>query len=176
MLRPYKGVTPRVHATAFVDMSAQVIGDVEIGEASSVWMHAVLRGDVHWIRIGARSNVQDGTVVHVMTGTHPTTIGNDVTIGHAAIVHGCTLHDRILVGMGAILLNGVVVGEDSIVAAGTLLTEGTRVPPRSLVMGSPGKVRRELSDEDVASIRYYSERYVAYRLDYMDGASAGAAR
>lgn len=176
MLRPYKGVTPRVHATAFVDVSAQVIGDVEIGEASSVWMHAVLRGDVHWIRIGARSNVQDGTVVHVMTGTHPTTIGNDVTIGHAAIVHGCTLHDRILVGMGAILLNGVVVGEDSIVAAGTLLTQGTRVPPRSLVMGSPGKVRRELSDEEVASIGYYSERYVAYRLDYMDGADAGSAR
>ena len=176
MLRPYKGVTPRVHATAFVDISAQVIGDVEIGEASSVWMHAVLRGDVHWIRIGARSNVQDGTVVHVMAGTHPTTIGNDVTIGHGAIVHGCTLHDRILIGMGAILLNGVVVGEDSIVAAGTLLTQGTRVPPRSLVMGSPGKVRRELSDEEVASISYYSKSYVAYRLDYMDGAGAGSTR
>jgi carbonic anhydrase/acetyltransferase-like protein (isoleucine patch superfamily) len=176
MLRPYKGVKPRVHATAFVDISAQVIGDVEIGEASSVWMHAVLRGDVHWIRIGARSNVQDGTVVHVMSGTHPTTIGNDVTIGHAAIVHGCTLHDRILVGMGAILLNGVVVGEDSIVAAGTLLTQGTRIPPRSLVMGSPGKVRRELNDEEVASISYYSKSYVAYRLDYMDGADAGSAR
>ena len=93
MLRSYKGIAPRVHPPAFVDVSAQVIGDVEIGEASSVWMNAVLRGDVHWIRIGARSNVQDGTVVHVMTGTHPTTIGNDVTIGHAAIVHGCTLHD-----------------------------------------------------------------------------------
>jgi carbonic anhydrase/acetyltransferase-like protein (isoleucine patch superfamily) len=176
MLRPYKGIAPRVHATAFVDVSAQVIGDVEIGEASSVWMNAVLRGDMHWIRIGARSNVQDGTIVHVMTGTHPTTIGNDVTIGHGAIVHGCTLHDRILIGMGAILLNGVVVDEDSIVAAGTLLTQGTRVPPRSLVMGSPGKVRRELSDEEVASISYYSESYVAARLDYMDGARAGSAR
>jgi carbonic anhydrase/acetyltransferase-like protein (isoleucine patch superfamily) len=111
-----------------------------------------------------------------MSGTHPTTIGNDVTIGHGAIVHGCTLHDRILVGMGAILLNGVVVGEDSIVAAGTLLTQGTRVPPRSLVMGSPGKVRRELSDDEVESIGYYSKSYVAYRLDYMDGADAGSAR
>jgi carbonic anhydrase/acetyltransferase-like protein (isoleucine patch superfamily) len=176
MLRPYKGITPRVHSTAFVDASAQVIGDVEIGEASSVWMNAVVRGDVHWIRIGARSNVQDGTIVHVMTGTHPTTIGDDVTIGHGAVVHGCTLRGRILVGMGAILLNGVDVGEDSIVAAGTLITEGTRIPPRSLVMGSPGKVRRELDDEEVASIRWYSERYVGYRLDYMTGVSAGPAR
>jgi carbonic anhydrase/acetyltransferase-like protein (isoleucine patch superfamily) len=111
----------------------------------------------------------------VMIGTHPTTIGDDVTIGHGAIVHGCTLQDRILVGMGAIILNGVVVGSDSIVAAGTLLTEGTQVPPRSLVMGSPGKVRRELSDEDVASIRTYADRYVGYRLDYMN-AAAGSAR
>ncbi len=175
MLRPYKGITPRVHPTAFVDASAQVIGDVEIGETSSIWMNAVVRGDVHWIRIGARSNIQDGTVVHVMNGTNPTTIGDDVTIGHGAIVHGCTLQNRILIGMGAIVLNGVVVGEDSIVAAGTLLAEGTRVPPRSLVMGTPGKVRRELSEEDIASIRTYAERYVEYRLDYMDGV-AGSAR
>ena len=167
MLRPYKGTHPRVHATAFVDESAQVIGDVELGAESSVWMNCVLRGDVHRIRVGARSNVQDGTIVHVMNGTHPTTIGDDVTIGHAAIVHGCTLRDRILVGMGAILLHGVEVGEDSIVAAGSLLPEGLVVPPRSLVMGSPGKVRRQLSDEDVASIRAYADRYVQYRLDYM---------
>jgi gamma-carbonic anhydrase len=176
MLRSYKDRSPRVHATAFVDASAQVIGDVEIGEASSVWMNAVVRGDVHWIRIGARSNVQDGTVVHVMNGTHPTTIGDEVTIGHGAVVHGCTLRGRILVGMGAILLNGVDVEEDSIVAAGTLLTEGTRVPARSLVMGSPGKVRRQLTDDEVRSIRAYAERYVGYRLDYMTGASAGTAR
>jgi gamma-carbonic anhydrase len=176
MLRPYRGVTPRVHETAYIDSSAQVIGDVEIGEASSIWMNAVVRGDVNWIRIGARSNVQDGTVVHVMLGTHPTTIGDDVTIGHGAIVHGCTLQDRILVGMGAILLNGVTVGADSIVAAGTLLAEGTTVPPRSLVMGSPGKVRRELTDADVATIRTYAERYVGYRLDYMPAAGTGSAR
>jgi len=176
MLRPYKGSTPRVHPTAYVDTTAQVIGDVEIGEASSVWMNAVVRGDVHWIRIGARSNVQDNTTVHVMNATNPTTVGDEVTIGHGAIIHGCTLHDRILVGMGAIILNGVVVGEDSIVAAGTLLTEGTRVPPRSLVMGSPGKVRRELTDEDVRSIRVYAERYVEYRLDYMDAVRAGSVR
>jgi carbonic anhydrase/acetyltransferase-like protein (isoleucine patch superfamily) len=166
MLRPYKGITPRVHPTAFIDDSAQVIGDVAIGEASSVWMNVVMRGDVHWIRVGRRSNVQDGTIVHVMNGTHPTSIGDDVTIGHAAIVHGCTLHDRVLVGMGAILLNGAEVGEDSIVAAGTLLPEGMNVPPRSLVMGSPGKVRRSLTDEEVASILEFAARYVEYRLDY----------
>jgi carbonic anhydrase/acetyltransferase-like protein (isoleucine patch superfamily) len=167
MLRAHKGRHPRVHPSAFVDQSAQVIGDVEIGESSGVWMNAVLRGDVHQIRMGARSNVQDGTIVHVMTGTHPTTIGDEVTIGHGSIVHGCTLGSRILVGMGAILLNGVVVGDDSIVAAGSLLPEGMAVPPRSLVMGSPGHVRRALADDEVASIREYADRYVAYRLDYM---------
>jgi carbonic anhydrase/acetyltransferase-like protein (isoleucine patch superfamily) len=127
----------------------------------------VVRGDVHWIRIGARSNIQDGTVVHVMNGTHPTTIGGDVTIGHAAVVHGCTIGDRVLIGMGAILLNGAAIGDDSIVAAGTLVTEETKIPPRSLVMGSPGKVKRQLSDTEVASILQYSERYVNHRLDYM---------
>jgi carbonic anhydrase/acetyltransferase-like protein (isoleucine patch superfamily) len=167
MLRPYKGVSPKVHSSAYVDDSAQVIGDVEIGAEASVWMNAVVRGDVHRIRIGTRSNIQDATVVHVMNGTHPTTIGDDVTIGHAAVVHGCTINDRVLIGMGAILLNGATVGNDSIVAAGTLLTEGTEVPARSLVMGSPGKVRRALSDGEVASILEYSARYVGYRLDYM---------
>jgi carbonic anhydrase/acetyltransferase-like protein (isoleucine patch superfamily) len=150
-----------------VDDSAQVIGDVQIGEASSIWMNAVVRGDVHWIRIGARSNVQDGTVVHVMNDTHPTTIGDDVTIGHAAIVHGCTIENRVLIGMGAILLNGAHIGDGSIVAAGTLVTEETRIPPHSLVMGSPGRVKRTLSDAEVASILQFSERYVEYRLDYM---------
>jgi carbonic anhydrase/acetyltransferase-like protein (isoleucine patch superfamily) len=167
MLRPYKGRLPDVHPSAFIDQSAQVIGDVQIGDESSVWMNVVLRGDVHWIRVGRRSNIQDGTVVHVMNATHPTTIGDEVTIGHAAVIHGCTLRGRILVGMGAILLNGVDVGEDSIVAAGTLLPENTTVPPRSLVMGSPGKVRRTLSEDEVDGIRQYAERYVGYRLDYM---------
>jgi gamma-carbonic anhydrase len=167
MLRSFKGVSPRVHPTAYVDASAQVIGDVHIGAESSVWMNAVVRGDVHRIRIGDRSNVQDGTVVHVMHRTHPTTIGNDVTVGHAAIVHGCTLGDRILIGMGAILLNGATVGSDSIVAAGSLLTEESRFPPRSLVMGSPAKLKRQLTEGEVASILQFSERYVGYRLEYM---------
>ena len=170
MLRPYRGTMPTVHATAYIDESAQVIGDVVIGEASSIWMLCVVRGDVHRIRIGARTNVQDGTIIHVMRDTHPTQIGDDVTIGHGAIVHGCTIEDRCLIGMGAVLLNGATVGHDSIVAAGTLLVEGAQIPPRSLVMGSPGKVRRALTDEDVASILEYANRYVGYRLDYMSPA------
>ena len=158
---------PRVHPSAFIDDSAQVIGDVDIGEDSSVWMCVVIRGDVNRIRIGRRSNIQDGTIVHVMTDTHPTIIGDDVTVGHAAVVHGCTIEDRCLIGMGAILLNGVTVGTGSIIAAGTLLPEGMQVPPRSLVMGAPGRVRRTLSDADLDEVQMYADRYVAYRLDYM---------
>lgn len=166
MLRPYKGLLPTVHPSAFVDDSAQVIGDVEIGAESSVWMTVVIRGDVNFIRIGDRSNIQDGTVVHVQHDTHPTRIGNDVTVGHGAIVHGCTIHDRVLVGMGAIILNGATIGEDSIIAAGTLLTEGTTIPPRSMVMGSPGKVKRALTDAEVAMIQEFADNYVRYRRDY----------
>jgi carbonic anhydrase/acetyltransferase-like protein (isoleucine patch superfamily) len=158
---------PRVDPTAYIDESAQVIGDVEIGEESSVWMTVVIRGDVHQIRIGRRSNVQDGTVVHVMKDTHATTIGDDVTIGHAAVVHGCTIEDRCLIGMGAILLNGAHVGPHSIVAAGTLVVEGMEIPARSLVMGSPARVKRSLTDDEVAEIQTYADRYVQYRLDYM---------
>jgi carbonic anhydrase/acetyltransferase-like protein (isoleucine patch superfamily) len=168
MIRPHRGRLPRVHHTAFIDDSAQLIGDVEIGEESSVWMAVVIRGDVNSIRIGRRTNVQDGTIVHVMTRTHPTRIGDSVTVGHRAIVHGCTIDDQCLIGMGAILLNGSHVGTGSIVAAGSLLVEGMDVPPRSLVMGSPGKVKRTLTDAEVAGIQGYADRYVGYRLDYMN--------
>ena len=168
MLRPYRGQLPRVHPTAFVDQSAQVIGDVEIGEESSVWMCAVIRGDVHWIRVGKRTNVQDGAVVHGMTGTHPTSIGDNVTVGHAAVLHGCTVENQCLIGMGAILLNGAHIGAGSIVAAGTLVTEGMKVPPKSLVMGSPGKVKRLLTHAEIADIQLYADRYVGYRLEFME--------
>ena len=167
MLRPYRGLLPVIDPSAYVDPSAQVIGDIEVGPESSVWMNVVMRGDVNHIRVGARSNVQDGTVVHVMHGLHPTSIGDDVTIGHGAVVHGCAVADRVLIGMGAILLNGVVVGQDSIVAAGSLVPEGMTIPPRSLAMGSPARVKRQLSDAEVASILDYATSYVRYRLDYM---------
>lgn len=170
MIRRFKDIEPLVDSTAYVDASAQVIGDVVIGAESSVWMNVVIRGDVHKIRIGRRSNIQDLTMVHVMRDTHPTIIGDDVTIGHSAVVHGSTIEDRVLVGMGAVLLNGVHIGTDSVIAAGTLLTEGTFVPSRSLAMGRPGKVKRELTDDEVAEILWYSDNYVRYRLDYMNDA------
>ena len=176
MLRNYRGRLPVVHPSAYVDDSAQVIGDVEIGEESSVWMTVVIRGDVNFIRVGRRTNIQDGTIVHVMHDTHPTRIGDDVTVGHGAIIHGCTIHDRVLVGMGAIVLNGATIGEDSIVAAGSLVTEGATIPPRSLVMGSPGKVKRPLNDGEVASIREYADNYVRYRRDYQQQPVGGAER
>jgi carbonic anhydrase/acetyltransferase-like protein (isoleucine patch superfamily) len=168
MIRPFRGVRPTIASSAYVDESAQVIGDVVIGDESSVWMNAVVRGDVNTIRIGRRTNIQDGTIVHVMREpSHPTVVGDEVTVGHGVILHGCTVADRCLIGMGAILLNGSSVGADCIVAAGTLLTEGAAVPPRSLVMGSPGKVRRALSDGEVAFIRDSAAHYVGYRLDYL---------
>ena len=170
MLRAYRGRGPAVDPTAWVDESAQVIGDVEIGAESSVWMQVVIRGDVNTVRIGDRSNVQDGTIIHVQRTTHPTHIGDAVTIGHGAMVHGCTIRDRVLLGIGSIVLNGAEIGADSIVAAGSLVTEGTVVPPRSLVMGSPARVRRPLTDEEVRTIVEYSDNYVRYRLDYMLGA------
>ena len=166
MLRQFRSITPTVHPSAFVDMSAQVIGDVHIGAESSVWMNVVVRGDVNSIRIGSRSNIQDLTMVHVMRDTHPTIIGDEVTVGHSAVVHGATIENRCLIGMGAILLNGCLIGSGSIVAAGTLIPEGMIVPPGSLVMGVPGKVRRTLTAEEAASIKSYADRYVRYRLDF----------
>src|SRR3954471_8820101 len=169
MLRPFRSVSPTVDPSAYIDESAQVIGDVEIGPESSVWMNVVIRGDVNIIRIGSRSNIQDGTVIHVMRNTHATRIGNQVTVGHAAVLHGCTIHDRVLIGMGSMLLNGAEIGEESIVAAGTLVPEGKTFPARSLLMGRPAAVKRQLSDVDVASIRDYAQRYVGDRKDYQSG-------
>ena len=166
MIRSFKGVAPTVDGSAYVDHSAQVIGDVHIGAESSVWMNVVIRGDVNRIRVGARTNIQDLTMVHVMRDTHPTIIGDEVTVGHSAVVHGVTIEDRVLIGMAAVLLNGVHVERDSIIAAGTLLTEGTHIPARSLVMGRPGKVKRRLKDEEVTEIRWYADSYVSYRLEY----------
>ena len=167
VIRAFGSIHPRIDSSAFVDQSAQVIGDVHVGAESSVWMNVVIRGDVHYIRIGARTNVQDGSVVHVMRNTHPTVIGDEVTIGHGALIHGCTIEDRCLIGMGAILLNGCRIGTGTIVAAGTLVPEGMVVPPGSLVMGAPAKVRRALTADEDASIKRYADNYVRYRLDFL---------
>jgi carbonic anhydrase/acetyltransferase-like protein (isoleucine patch superfamily) len=169
MLRSYRNVVPTVDPSAYVDESAQVIGDVVIGAASSLWMNVVVRGDVNSIRVGRESNLQDGVIVHVNhEPSYPTVVGDQVTVGHGAILHGCVIEDRCMIGMGAILLNGSRIGSESIVAAGTLVTERTVIPPRSLVMGSPGQVRRTLSDAELGAILEGSANYVQYRLQYMD--------
>jgi carbonic anhydrase/acetyltransferase-like protein (isoleucine patch superfamily) len=171
MIRPYKGIRPTLGARAFVDPSAQVIGAVELGEDASVWMNSVIRGDVNRIRLGARTNVQDNCVLHV-TAQHPTVLADDVTVGHSVTLHGCTIEKLCLVGIGAIVLNGAVVGEESIVAAGALVPEGMQVPPRSVVMGAPAKVRREVSEDERAPLRRYAENYVRYKDDYRSAEGA----
>jgi len=165
MIRSYKGISPVLGARAFVDASAQVIGAVELGDDSSVWMNTVIRGDVNRIRLGARTNVQDNCVLHV-TAQHPTVLADDVTVGHSVTLHGCTIERHCLVGIGAIVLNGAVVGEESIVAAGALVPEGMQVPPRSVVMGAPAKVKRDVTEEERAGLRRYAENYVRYKDEY----------
>lgn len=167
MIRWYKGIKPKIAATAFIEASAQIIGDVEIGQNSSVWFNCVIRGDVYHIRIGHSTNIQDGTVIHVTNGRFPTIIGNYVTVGHNATLHGCTIKDRSLIGIGAIVLDDVVIGEESFVAAGSLVTPGTIIPPRSMVMGSPAKVRREVTDEEIARIDLHWKHYIEYKNTYL---------
>src|SRR5512138_1580966 len=162
MIRPYKGVMPEIGASCYVDESAQLIGDVKLGENSSVWMNAVVRGDVHKIRIGANSNIQDCSVLHGMLNKWPVQVGDWVTVGHSVTLHGCVVEDRCLIGMGAVILNGARIGADTIIAAGTLIPEGTVIEPGSLVMGAPGKVRRKLSEEEKASILTYGRNYLGY--------------
>ncbi len=168
MIRVHRGRWPVVGESVFVDASAQVIGEVTLGAGSSVWMNAVLRGDVHSITIGERSNVQDGAVLHGMKGRYAVVVGNGCTIGHNATVHGCVLEDDVLVGMGAVVLNGAVIGAGSIVAAGAVVPERMKVAPRSLVAGVPARVKRELTEEDVEGNRMYAARYVEYAREYMD--------
>jgi gamma-carbonic anhydrase len=149
-----------------------IIGDVVIGEDSSVWPGTIIRGDVHHIRIGARTTLQDGCVLHVMRGEWPLTVGDDVTVGHSVTLHGCTIESLCLIGMGGIILNGARIGTGSIVAAGTLVTERTVIPPGSLVMGSPAKVKRALTELDRASIEDYAKRYVGYKNIYREEAAS----
>lgn len=166
MIRSYGGRKPQIAANAYIDDAAVVIGDVVIGEHSSIWPGVVVRGDVHWIRIGARTNIQDGSVLHVMRDEYSLTLGDNVTVGHGAILHGCTVESRCLIGMGAIILNGATIGTGSIIAAGTLVPERTAVPSGSLFMGHPGKFRRALTPEDQKSIDAYAARYVEYKETY----------
>jgi carbonic anhydrase/acetyltransferase-like protein (isoleucine patch superfamily) len=167
MIRSYQGRTPVIPQSCYVDASAQVIGDVELGEQASIWMNAVVRGDVNSIRIGARSNVQDCAVLHGMRNLYAVTVGEMVTIGHNATVHGCTLEDNVLVGIGAVILNNARIGEGSIIAAGAVIPEHTVIPPRSLVVGVPGKVKKALGEEDQKMIARYAQNYLDYTAIYL---------
>ena len=167
MLKPYRGVAPIVAANAFIEDTAIVIGDVVIGSDSSVWFHAVIRGDVHFIRIGHRTNIQDLSLLHVTHDTYPLTLGDDITIGHHVTLHGCTIRDRVLVGMGAIIMDGVVIEEDCIIGAGSLVTERTQIPPKSLVIGSPAKVTRSLNDTEISWIKESAANYSRYAQHYL---------
>ena len=164
-------MTPIIPSSCFVEETGIVIGDVVIGEDCSIWFHAVVRGDVNYIRIGSRTNVQDLCLLHVTHDTHPLIIGNDVTVGHNVVLHGCTIHDRVLVGMGATVMDGVVIGEDSVVGAGALVTEGTVVPPKSLILGSPARVKRPVTEKELAWIRESAENYVEYARQYISDPS-----
>jgi len=163
----YRGVTPKIAADVLVAPTATIIGDVEIGAESGIWFGVILRGDVNRIRIGTRTNIQDGTIVHVTRDLHPTIIGSNVTVGHGVKLHGCTVGDGCLVGIGAIVLDGAQIGAESLIAAGSLVVPGTVVPPRSLVIGNPARVKRPLGDEEVVGLAELAERYVVYRRDYL---------
>lgn len=165
-IESYDSHHPAIHPTAFVAASADVIGRVTLGEESSVWYHATLRGDINEITIGPRSNIQDNVVVHLADelGCH---VGELVTVGHSAVLHACTVRDEVLVGMGAIVLDGAVIGERSIIGAGALVTGGTVVPPGSLVLGSPAKVVRALSKDEQAGVRKWADKYVVQSRKYL---------
>jgi carbonic anhydrase/acetyltransferase-like protein (isoleucine patch superfamily) len=159
-----------VPPSAWVADSAHIIGDVELGEDVSVWFTAVVRGDVNMIRVGRATNIQDGTVIHVNRHGTPTIVGDHVTIGHAARLHGCSIASSCLIGIGAVVLDGAEIGEESIVAAGALVAPGTKIPPRSMVMGSPARVRRAVTADDLELIRRSAAGYVTLKNDYLSAA------
>ena len=166
MILTLAGRTPRIARSAYIAPSADVMGAVEIDENSSVWFQCVLRGDIEPIRIGSNSNIQDGSIIHTMIGA-PVTVGNGVTVGHRVVLHGCVVENHCLIGIGAVLLNHVRVGEGSIVAAGAVVAEDTVIPPRSLYMGVPAKLRRAVTEDEQAFIRMHAEHYLQYKASYL---------
>ncbi len=175
MILPYLDKTPQIHPTAFIVESADIIGDVTIGAESSVCFNAVIRGDVHYIKIGERTNVQDGALLHVTHDTHPLVIGNEVTIAHGVILHGCTVKDRVLIGMGAIVLDGAVLNEECIVGAGAVVPPEMIVPRRTLVVGIPARVKRELTPEEVAHLKESALNYIRYAENFRKSGVKNAA-
>jgi carbonic anhydrase/acetyltransferase-like protein (isoleucine patch superfamily) len=168
MIKPFKNIKPTIHETAFITDDAVVIGDVVIGADASVWYGSIIRGDVNYIRIGARTNIQDGTIIHVSSKTHATILEEEVTVGHRVTLHGCHVEGGCLIGIGAILMDGVRIGRNSLVGAGSLLTPGTQIPPRSLVLGSPARVKRELTNDELAYLDKSWRNYVDLKKHYGD--------
>lgn len=167
MIAPYKGIHPQIDDTCFVAGTAVVIGDVLIGANSSIWYGASIRGDVHYIRIGSNSNIQDNAVCHVTKNTYPLIVGDYVTVGHSAVIHGCTIEDHCLIGMKSVVMDDAVVGEGSIIAAGAVVTYGMKIPPRTLVAGVPACVKKELSAEDVKFIDQFAQNYIEEKDIYL---------
>src|SRR5229473_4589431 len=166
MIRSFRGIQPQIHPGAFIADSAQVIGDVHIGEQSSIWFNTVVRGDMFYIRIGDRTNVQDNCVIHTRTGAHPAILEDEVTVGHSVTLHGCYVERGSLIGIGSIVLDDARVGAQSLVAAGSLISPSTIIPQHSLVMGVPAKVKRHLSDAEVAELDGFWKNYVEYTRMY----------
>ena len=155
----YQNLNPEIEKNVFIAPGAHIIGDVKIGEESSIWFNTVVRGDVNWIKIGQRTNIQDLSIIHVDSGGWPCQIGDDVTAGHRVILHGCEIADRVLIGMGSIVMNGVKIGEDSMIGAGSLVTENAVIPPRTLALGSPCKVKRDLTEKEIQMIKLSALHY-----------------
>jgi len=168
MIRPYRGALPQIAASAYIDSSAQVIGNVTIGERASVWPNCTIRGDVNTITIGDETNIQDNSTLHCDEGPFPLVIGKRVTVGHQAMLHGCTIEDECLIGIAAVILNGAKIGRGSVIAAAALVPEGTIIPPNSLAMGVPAKVRRHITPEEVERFRLNAAHYVEAARIYRD--------
>ncbi len=168
MIRPYRSVMPRIADSAYIDASAHVIGDVVIGERSSVWLNVAIRGDVNYIRVGDETSIQDNSVLHVDHQVYPCIVGHRVTVGHNVVLHGCVVEDEALIGIGAIVLNGAKIGRGAVVAAGAVVPEGMEVPPKMVAMGTPAKIRREVSEDEQARFRKNCENYVRIAAIYKE--------
>jgi len=168
MLKPYKGILPIIDSSAFIEESAQIIGDVAIGKDSSVWFNTTIRGDVNYIRIGDRTNIQDNSMIHVTRLTHPTVLEDDITVGHSVTLHGCTIRSRVLLGMGSIVLDGAEVEPDTIIAAGALVAEGVKIPSGTLAIGIPAKPKRDLTKNEIAHLLTSANNYIGYKNNYME--------
>lgn len=169
MIKIFQDKEPKIHDSVFVAQNAVIIGDVEIGAESSVWYGSILRGDVNFIRIGERVNIQDASVIHVSSGTHPTVLEDEITVGHRVTLHGCYVESNCLIGINSVILDGARIGRNSLVAAGSLVTPNTRIPENSLVMGSPAKVKRELSADEIKDLEKFWRNYVEYSRIYKSG-------